>query len=175
MRVAPTIVLSTAERAALTRWSRGRWTPARLVLRANVVLLAAEGLENKDIAARLATTRPTVGLWRARFADARLAGIEKDALRGGRSPTKRQAAEQRIVQVTTQERPVNATHCSVRTLAEHLRVDRSLVHRVWRANGLKPHLVRTLKSSPRSKWPRARSSPNAWRAILIRSGSSSLL
>lgn len=147
MRVAPAIVLSTGERAVLTRWSRGRATPARLVLRAKVVLLAAAGAGNKDIAERLATTRPTVGLWRARFAEARLAGIEKDAPRGGRRPRRREAAEQRIVQVTTQERPTNATHWSVRTLAEHLRLDRSLVHRVWRANGLKPHLVRTFKVS----------------------------
>jgi transposase len=147
MRVAPTIVLSAEERGVLVRWSRGRSTPARLVLRARAILLAADGIENKDIAEQLSTSRPTVGLWRTRFAEGRIAAIEKDAPRRGRRPRQREAAEARIVEATTQQRPANATHWSVRTLAEHLDVDRSLVHRVWRANGLKPHLVRTFKVS----------------------------
>jgi transposase len=147
MRVAPNIVLSAKERATLTRWSRGRSTPARLVLRAKIVLLAAAGVENKDIAERLATTRPTVGLWRTRFAHGRLAAVEKDAPRGGRRARQREIHEGRIVHATTRERPANATHWSVRTLADHLDTNATLVHRVWRANGLKPHLVRTFKVS----------------------------
>jgi transposase len=147
MRVAPKIELSPEEKTILSKWSRGRSTPARLVLRARVVLLAAEGVQSREIALRLKTSRQTVGLWRSRFAARRCAGIEKDAPRGGRHPRKREKVEHLIVHKTTQERPANATHWTVRTLAKELGIDRSMVHRVWRANGLKPHLVRTFKVS----------------------------
>ena len=140
MRVALKIELSAEERATLTKWSRGHSTPARLVQRANVVLLAFNGHRNDRIAKKLKTSRQTVGLWRTRFAKHRLAGIERDAPRGGRRPRAREKAEAEIIRKTTQEKPANATHWSVRTLVRRLGVDRSLVHRVWRANGLKPHL-----------------------------------
>ena len=152
MRVATEIELSANERATLTKWARGRSTQARLVLRANVVLLAAAGLRNDRIAKKLETSRQTVGLWRTRFAAERLAGIEKDAPRGGRRPRAREQAEAEIIRTTTQEKPANATHWSVRTLAKHLGLDKSLVHRVWRANGLKPHLVRGFKLSNDSRF-----------------------
>ena len=147
MRVARTIELTDLDRNTLTKWSRGRATPARLVQRAKIVLWAAEGRLNKDIAANLETSKKTVSLWRTRFADHRLKGIEKDAPRGGRKPLKRNALAQRIIEKTTQEKPPNATHWSGRTLAAALGVDKSMVWRVWRANGLKPHLVRTFKVS----------------------------
>jgi len=147
MRVAPKIELSPEEKTILSKWSRGRSTPARLVLRAKVVLLAAEGVQSREIALRLKTSRQTVGLWRSRFAARRCAGIEKDAPRGGRHPRIREKVEPLIVHKTTQEKPANATHWTVRTLAKELGIDRSMVHRVWRANGLKPHLVRTFKVS----------------------------
>ena len=147
MRVATPITLSTEEHASLERWSRGRSTPARLVLRAKIVLLAAAGQANNDIAARLGTDRQTVGRWRRRFALRRLPGIFQDAPRSGRRPTRRDRVARRIIEVTTQERPPQATHWSTRTLAEHLGVSRAMVHRVWQANGLKPHLVRTFKVS----------------------------
>lgn len=86
MRTAPIIVLSDDERKMLAAWSRGRSTPARLVLRAKIVLAAAEGKTNEAIAAELRTSKPTVGRWRSRFAAQRTAGIEKDAPRPGRMP-----------------------------------------------------------------------------------------
>ena len=85
MKRAREISLTDEERQTLRRWSRGRSTPARLVLRAKIVLLAAEGMMNKDIAIELTTAPKTVSLWRTRFADHRLPGIEKDAPRGGRT------------------------------------------------------------------------------------------
>ncbi len=147
MRRAPAIHLSEPEVKTLTRWSRGRCTPARLVLRAKIVLLAAEGRENRDIAAELSTSRQTVGLWRQRFAERGLPGIEKDAPRGGRPPTSRLKLERRIVERTTKDKPRNATHWSTRSLAKDLGTSHSMVHRVWRSNGLKPHLVKTFKLS----------------------------
>ncbi len=147
MRIAQPIMLTDEERDILTRWSRGRSTPARLVLRANIVLLAASGLQNKQIAPQLETDRFTVARWRSRFAQERLGGIEKDAPRSGRKSTQRNRVAARIIERTTQTRPANATHWSVRTLAEELNVSESMVHRVWKANNLKPHLSRTFKLS----------------------------
>jgi transposase len=147
MRVAPRIALTAEERTTLEHWCRGRSTPSRLVLRAGIVLAAAEGQQNNEIAATLGITRKTVGEWRARFAESGLSGIEKDAPRGGRPATGRDAVARRIVEVTTQTKPPQATHWSTRTLAAQLGVSASMVHRVWRANGLKPHLVKTFKLS----------------------------
>jgi transposase len=147
MKVAPQIILTDEERTILERWSRGRSTPARLVLRAKIVLLAAEGKRNQKIAPRLKTALKTVSLWRRRFAERRVAGIEKDAPRGGRKPKVRERMARLIVQKTTQERPANATHWSTRTLAKELKTSASMVQRVWKANGLKPHLTRTFKLS----------------------------
>jgi transposase len=104
-------------------------------------------MRNDSIAEELKTSRQTVGLWRTRFSELRLAGIEKDAPRAGRRPRSRVQVEAEIVRKTTQEKPSNATHWSVRSLAKSMGIDKSLVHRVWRANGLKPHLTKTFKVS----------------------------
>ena len=147
MRVAPQITLGDKEREILQRWSHGRSTPARLVLRAKIVLRATKGKQNKDIASELGVDRSIVGRWRSRFAQHGPAGIEKDAPRGGRKPTQRNKLVRWIIQKTTQETPSNATHWSTRSLAKKLGASQSMVHRVWKANGLKPHLARTFKVS----------------------------
>jgi transposase len=147
MRIAPRIQLTDDVRATLESWSRGRSTPARLVARAKIVLLAAQGIENKTIAERVKTTKPTVGHWRSQFAKLGIAGIEKDAARPGRPRKDRVDVERRIIEATTQTKPQNATQWSTRTLAQHLRVDHVLVHRVWKAHGLQPHRVRYFKLS----------------------------
>jgi len=147
MRKAPVIVLGLDERKYLEKCASGRRTPVRLVLRAKIILLAAEGTENQQIAERLGTSRQTVGLWRQRYVEMGRQGIEKDAPRGGRPNDARQAAEKRIIEVTTEKKPRKATQWSTRTLAKKLGVSRSMVHRVWQANGLKPHLHRTFKLS----------------------------
>ncbi len=147
MRIAPQLQLTDDEQTQLRQWARGRRTPARLVLRARMILLAADGQENRHIASALGTSRQTVGLWRQRFATHRLAGMVQDAPRGGRPPQPRQALEARIVKTTTQTQPHMATHWSLRTLAQHLGTNPTLVYRVWKAHGLKPHLRRTFKLS----------------------------
>jgi len=115
--------------------------------RATMVLRAAQGMRNADIAEAVGTDSHTVARWRGRFLQAGLAGLEKDAPRGGRKPTRRNRLAAKIVERTTQSLPENATHWSVRTLAEEMDISPSMVHRVWRANGLKPHLTRTFKLS----------------------------
>ncbi len=147
MRVAPQIILGEKKRKILQRWSRGRSTPARLVLRAKIVLLATKGKQNKDIASELGVDRSIVGRWRWRFAQQGLSGIEKDAPRGGRNPTRRNKLVRLIIKKTTKETPSNAPHWSTRSLAKKLGASQSMVHRVWKANGLKPHLSRTFKVS----------------------------
>ena len=147
MRIAPTIKLTARERKGLRRLANGRRTQVRVVKRAQIVLAAARGLENREIAKELSMTRETVGRWRSRFAEKRLDGIMKDLPRGGRKPTMRSKVEGRIIRKTTQEKPKYATHWSTRTLAEALGTSQSMVQRVWKANGLKPHLVKTFKVS----------------------------
>ncbi len=114
---------------------------------ARIVLAAADGKQNEEIATDLGCTRRTVGVWRNRFVSSRLAGIEKDAPRGGRKPTRRAAVAAEIVRRTTQEKPANATHWSTRSLAKAMNISDSMVRRVWRDSGLKPHLVKTFKVS----------------------------
>ncbi len=147
MRIAATIELTAQEGKALTRLVNGRRTEVRVVTRAKIVLAAARGMENRHIAEELNVTRETVGRWRSRFAEERVAGITKDLPRGGRRPSARSKVEGRIIRKTTQEKPANATHWSTRTLAKELGVTQSMVQRVWKANGLKPHLVKTFKVS----------------------------
>ena len=147
MRIAPAILVSNEDRRTLERWSRGRTTPARLVLRSKIVLLAASGMLNKDIAAELGTGMKTVCLWRRRFAERGLAGIEKDAPRGSRPRETTAALVAEIVRKTTTETPSGATHWSTRTLAAELSTSPSMVQRVWKASGLRPHRTRTFKLS----------------------------
>src|SRR5947199_9422137 len=98
MRRAPVIILNVDERRYLEKCASGRRTPARLVLRAKIILLAAEGTENLQIAERLDTSRQTVGLWRQRSVEMGRAAIEKNAPRGGAPNDARQEAEKRNVQ-----------------------------------------------------------------------------
>jgi transposase len=147
MKAAPVIILSAHERQTLTSWSRGRSTPTRLVLRAKIVLAAADGTMNKDIASRCETSKKTVSLWRQRFAKLRLAGIENDAPRPGRTPAIPSRTIESILHKTTREKPTAATHWSTRTMAKAVGVSKATVSRVWRANGLKPHLSKTFKVS----------------------------
>jgi DNA-binding CsgD family transcriptional regulator len=79
MRIAQSVQLTKDEKEILTIWARGRRIPARQMQRAKIVLLAAEGHQNKTIAAQLNISRRTVQLWRQRFLALRLPGLEKDA------------------------------------------------------------------------------------------------
>lgn len=152
MRVAQRVELSEKETKTLTSWSRGRLTPTRLMKRAKIVLMAAEGQQDKTIAELLGIDPRQASRWRRRFIERRLAGIEKDLPRGGRKARKRERMAPLIIERTTQSKPSDATHWSVRTLAESLGIDKSMVHRVWQASGLKPHLARTFKVSRDKKF-----------------------
>jgi len=147
MRIAPKVDLTNEQRRELQRLANGRRTEVRVVMRARIVLAAARDLENKEIASELGLGRETVGRWRSRFVREGVEGILKDLPRAGRKPAARSKVEGRIIRVTTQEKPENATHWSTRSLAEKLGVTQSMIHRVWKSNGLKPHLIKTFKVS----------------------------
>lgn len=144
MRVAAEIVLTPEEYVELTALVRSKLTSVRLALRARIVLLAAKGLQNKDIAAQVGVGRVQVSRWRERYAQSRLAGIERDLPRGA-PPVKVDVA--RLMELTTESRPDAATHWSTRTMAAELGVSAASISRHWRAKGLKPHLVRSFKVS----------------------------
>src|ERR1700675_156440 len=144
MRVATEIVLTDEERGELTRLVRSKLTSVRLVQRARIVLLAADGKQNKDIAEQLGVGRVQVSRWRERYVQSRLAGIEHDLPRGA-PPVKVDSA--RLVELTTQAKPAAATHWSTRKMAAELGVSASTVMRHWHAHGLKPHLMRGFKVS----------------------------
>jgi transposase len=147
MRVAPVVELSDAERDQLTRWSHGRSTPQRLVLRSKIALLAAVGWENRRIADELRTNQHTVSLWRNRFASQRCDGIRRDAPRAGRKPRLSKKKIEEIIQTTLQTKPRGATHWSTRTLAREVGVSRATVNRVWRSHRIQPHRERSFKLS----------------------------
>jgi len=144
MRVAPKIVLSKEERTELTKLARSKMSSVRLSQRAHIILLAANAVQNKAIAAQLGVGRVQVARWRERYAEARLPGIERDLPRGA-PPVKVDVA--RLVELTTQGKPKAATQWSTRTMAEALGISAASVSRHWRKNGLKPHLVRSFKVS----------------------------
>lgn len=144
MRVAAAIILDEGQRGQLQSWARGRRNPQRLVERSQIILLAAEGKQNLEIAGQLNISRHKVARWRERFLRLGVTGLEKDAPRPGRTPT---IDAQGIVRKTTQERPANATHWSTRSMARAAGVSEASVRRVWRAHGLKPHRLETFKVS----------------------------
>ena len=144
VRVAREIVLTEEERAELKRLVRSKLTSVRLAQRARIVLLAADGMQNKDIAEQLGVGRVQVSRWRERYMQSRLAGIERDLPRGA-PPVKVDVP--RLVELTTQSTPEAATHWSTRTMAAELGVSAASVSRHWRAHGLKPHIVRGFKVS----------------------------
>jgi transposase len=147
MRVAKAIELDAEVERELQELAKGRRVEVRLQQRARIILLAAQGLQNIDIAQEVDLDRRQVALWRQRFLEGGIDAIRRDAPRAGRPATVTAQMESRIVEVTLRERPVNATHWSTRTLAEHLGVGATTVRRVWQGNGLKPHLSRSFKVS----------------------------
>jgi transposase len=147
MRRAPVITLSPEQRRVLESQARSRSFPLRVVERARIVLLAAAGRQDKEIAALLSMTPKKVSRWRKRFLALGVAGLLKDAPRPGRKPTISARLTQRVVTMTTRQQPSNATHWSTRTMAAVVGISEASVRRIWRAHGLKPHRVETFKIS----------------------------
>jgi len=139
--------VSSDDRELLEALIRGRKTPQRVVLRARIVLRAADGVSNNALAKELGITRPTVLLWRDRYAKAGVAGVLRDAPRPGRKKKIAPKKVEAIVNATLHTTPRDATHWSSRTMARAQGVSAATVQRIWRAHGLQPHRIRTFKLS----------------------------
>src|SRR5512147_2867331 len=132
------IEINDAERSELRARARRRKIARADAMRAEIVLLAADGMTNLAIAERLGITRVTVATWRKRFAAGRLDGLV-DAPRPG---APRQIGDDKIAEVVTttlETMPAAATHWSTRSMAKATGVSTSTVHRIWRAFSLQPH------------------------------------
>jgi transposase len=140
------IELSDDKRTRLASWASRRSTAQALALRARIVLAAADGLSNLEIAERLGVSRPTVTKWRNRFAELRLDGL-LDEPRPGRPRTITDEQVEAVVIKTLESKPKDATHWSTRSMAREVGMTPDAIWRIWRAFGLQPHRAETFKLS----------------------------
>jgi transposase len=140
------IMLSDDERQTLERWARRPTSSQALALRCRIVLACAQGLSNVEAGQRLGVHAATVGKWRGRFAARRLEGLADEPRPGVPRTITDEQVEQVIVK-TLEETPADATHWSTRSMAGATGMSQTAISRIWRAFGLKPHLVQTWKLS----------------------------
>ena len=150
MRVAESIELDEKTASELLTLSRARRVEARVQQRARVILLAAKGWQNKDIASEVKLDRRQVALWRRRFIEGGVQALLLDAVRSGRAPLVTPQVESHIVRTTLQVQPAMAAQWSTRTLAAHLGLSATTVRRVWQRNGIQPkvHAAVTVAVDP---------------------------
>src|SRR5256885_12244510 len=146
INTAVVIELSEDERSQLESWARRRTSAQALAQRSRIVLRAAEGLKNVEIAERLAVPRPMVTKWRNRFAEHRLDGLT-DEPRPGQPRTIIDEKVEEVIVKTLETTPKDATHWSTRSMAREVGLNQSAVLRIWKAFGLQPHRQQTWKLS----------------------------
>jgi transposase len=144
--VAVAVELSDEERLQLQAWSRRRTSAQALAQRSRIVLLAAEGLKNSEIAERLGINRAMAAKWRSRFALDGLDGLT-DEPRPGRPRTIDDEQVDAVITKTLETTPKDATHWSTRSMAREVGLTQTAVSRIWRAFGLQPHRQDTFKLS----------------------------
>ncbi|MBI1357391.1 MAG: helix-turn-helix domain-containing protein [Acidobacteria bacterium] len=141
MRVAAPIVLTPPEQQALqARLDAFRSSP-RTAERARIVLLAAQGLQDKEIAEALGVSAQKAARWRSRFLAQGVEGLERDAPRSGRSPIPAKTVE-KILWMTAHQQPARAPRWSTRSMAAAVGLSEASIRRIWRKHGLKPHRKR---------------------------------
>jgi len=126
---------------------RSGQTPQKIAVRARIVLLASQGVPNHAIARQVKVSRPTVLLWRERFHRWGVPGLLRDAQRPGRQRALSAEKVKAVLEATLRTTPPNATHWSVRTMAQAQGLSRMAVQRIWKAHRLQPHRVETFKLS----------------------------
>jgi len=131
----------------LTRIVRYSSTPQAIVLRCRIVLEAAKGTSNRQLARELETTLPTALLWRRRYEQEGLDGILQDKPRPGRPPRISAKQEAEIIELTRNTKPKNGTHWTVRTMARRQGVSPATVQRIWKSYHLQPHRMEPFKFS----------------------------
>jgi transposase len=147
MRKIERISVSVSDRERMERLVRDRNTPQKVVWRARIVLLASDGMTAEAIAAAAGKSLLTVRRWRRRYVAAGVDGLLKDATRPSRVKPLSPEKIERVVHMTLHEKPPNATHWSLRSMAKAAGVSCSSVQRIWRSHGLKPHRIETFKLS----------------------------
>jgi transposase len=145
-RAAVEIELSEDEERQLRAVLRTPSASQQQALRARIVLRAAEGATNTEIAAEAGVSLPTVGLWRRSFSERGLEGL-KDAPRSGRPRQVDEDEVQRVLALTLEPPPDGSSQWSVRRLAAATGLSATTVHRIWREHKLKPHQLRSFKFS----------------------------
>jgi transposase len=145
-RAKPLLVLTGDERETLERWARRPTTAQAVAQRARIVLRCATGQPNQVVARDLGVTRLTVGRWRQRFVTKRLDGL-LDEPRPGAPRKITDADVERVVRLTLETAPRDATHWSTRGMAKRCGLSQTAVSRIWRAFVLQPHRVKTFKLS----------------------------
>ena len=146
-KAAAALVMSAGQREALTLLARSSTSAHREVQRAKVLLMAADGVANSQIAANVGVTPVTVRSWRDRFASEGLTKFGQVRQGRGRKPGISVEKVEEIVRLTQHEKPSGATHWSCRSMAKAVGVSPATVQRIWSGRGLKPHLVKTFKLS----------------------------
>ena len=134
------------EREQLVRWERRRKSSQALALRSRIVLACATGQSNREVAAALGVSQPTVGKWRSRFCELRLDGLGDDP-RPGRPASISTEQVEAVLVATLESTPANATHWSRASMARRSGLSKSTVGRIWRAFELKPDRAETFKLS----------------------------
>ena len=147
MRKIEQISIGAADRERLERLVRDRNTPQKVVWRARIVLLASDGLAATAISAAVGKSVLTVRRWRRRYVAKGVDGLLKDATRPSRRKPLTAEKIKQVVHMTLHEKPPNATHWSMRSMAAAAGISYSSVQRIWHAHGLKPHLTKTFKVS----------------------------
>jgi transposase len=140
------LVITAEEKAALERWSRRPKSAQALARRSRIVLECARGESNTAVAQTLGITKQTVGKWRSRFLERRLDGL-LDEPRPGTPRKVGDEQVERVLTLTLESTPRDATHWSTRSLAAEAGLSRSTVSRIWRAFALQPHRSETFKLS----------------------------
>ena len=140
------LTVSDEDREVLARWSRRPTAPHSIAQRARIVLLAADGLSNNEVADKVGCNQATVVKWRKRFIERGLDGLPDDPRPGAPRSISDDDVEAVIVR-TLEDKPTDATHWSTRDLAAKSGISPSSVGRIWRAFGLKPWLTDTFKLS----------------------------
>ena len=130
MRIAVEIVLSDEEVAHLRKLSKSRSVSVRLAERSRIFFLADAGMTNEEIGCELDITRQKAGRWREHYAESGLEGISHDAYRSGRKPKISSRKVNKVINLTTQTTPENATHWSQRLMSEKAGISMSSVGRV---------------------------------------------
>jgi transposase len=145
-RPRPLTPLNAEQREQLEQWTRRRSTAQALSRRAAIVLLSVEGISDIEIAKRLRTTRETVGRWRRRFLKLGVDGLLDEPRPGAPRKISDKDVE-RIITLTLESKPKDATHWSSRGMAKHTGMSQTAVTRIWRAFALQPHRSETFKLS----------------------------